>query len=85
MFLRYFYLVFGGSSRSYDDSEAETERLSHQKVEERVATDIQWVNDNVRLSKTVNGLELATWDVGVACLALSVKVGAIVVPYPSTF
>ena len=54
---------------------AEVERhFQCQKAEERAAPDNKWVND-----KAVDGWDLVTWDVGVACLALSVKVGVVFV------
>jgi hypothetical protein len=70
MFLRYFYLVFGGCS--YKSSGTEAGGLfQRQKVEEREA-------GGGRLSKAPDGCELVTRDVGVACLALSVKVGIVI-------
>jgi hypothetical protein len=79
MFLRYFYLISG----LYDDSEAEAMRLFEcQKIDERVTADHEWGSDKTQPSKVVNGRELVTWDVGVACLALSVKVGVPSISYP---
>ena len=73
MFLRYFYLIFRDSSSK--DPEAEIKRrFQCQKAEERVTPGSKWGNN-----KPVNGWELVTWDVGVACLALSVKVGVVLV------
>jgi hypothetical protein len=69
MFLRYFYLVFGGSYKSSGTGAGGL--FQRQKVEEREAS-------GGRLSKAPDGCELVTRDVGVACLALSVKVGIVV-------
>jgi len=74
MFLRYFYLLFGSSS--YDDSEVKAERrFQRQKVEGGVAVGSGRETHDGWPSKAVASRELVTWDVGVACLALSVKVG----------
>lgn len=73
MLLRYFFIVFGGSS--YDNPVAEAERSSQrQRVGETVIASNDWGNG---IQPSVSGWELVTWDIGVACLALSVKVGVI--------
>jgi hypothetical protein len=83
MFLRYFYIVFGVSP--YKKSETKAEGLfQRQKVEQRETADDQLGNDGGRLSKAPDGWELVTWDVGIACLALSVKVGIVLGFDPSS-
>ena len=66
MFLRYFYLIFGGPTVDID---VEADRLfQKQNADERVAV------VGGRLNKPMSGWELVTWDIGVGCLALSIKV-----------
>jgi hypothetical protein len=78
MFLRYFNIISGGSLH-YD---CETKVTGQPECHGRATADNKCGNNEARLSEVVSAQEQVTWDVGVACLALSVKVGGVSFFYP---
>lgn len=75
MFLRYCFTIVGHAG---DGGAKLTQQLS--TILEEGVEEPQQVQSSEDASLFERGQEIMLWDVGVACLALSVKVG--VVPWP---